>query len=108
MASTKQIACQSTGRKAPGKHLATKLARKFAPTTTEVLRSLTEFALVLLLFVKSLSTTIVQSSRYVNCHSRDLFANIAHRNFPSGDCFQSKELLALQEAAEAYLACESV
>ncbi|KAJ8771134.1 hypothetical protein K2173_023459 [Erythroxylum novogranatense] len=71
MACTKQIACKSTGGKAPRKQLATmaspSAARKFAPTTGGVKKS--------------------------------------HRYRPGTVAlrFQSHAVLALQEAAEAYL-----
>ncbi|KAA0164066.1 hypothetical protein FNF28_03979 [Cafeteria roenbergensis] len=68
MARTKQTARKSTGGKAPRKHLATKAARKSAPTS-----------------------------------GGRLVREIAARKFKTDLRFQGSAVLALQEAAEAYL-----
>ena len=75
MARTKQTARKSTGGKAPRKQLATKAARKSAPTTGGV-KKLTDTALVLLLFVKSVSTRRVLSSWSGSFPSRGLFVKL--------------------------------
>jgi len=99
MARTKQTARKSTGAKAPRKQLASKAARKSAPATggikkphrfrpgTVALREIRKYQ-------KSTDLLIRKFQRLVR--------EIAHE-FKAELRFQSSAVLALQEAAEAYL-----
>nr|AAP80725.1 histone H3.3 protein [Griffithsia japonica] len=101
MARTKQTARKSTGGKAPRKQLATKAARKSAPITggvkkphryrpgTVALREIRKFQKSTDLLIRKLPF-------------QRLVREIA-QDFKSDLRFQSSAVLALQEAAEAYL-----
>nr|VDC88884.1 unnamed protein product [Brassica rapa] len=102
MARTKQTARKSTGGKAPRKQLATKAARKSAPTTggvkkphryrpgTVALREIRKYQKSTELLIRKLPF-------------QRLVREIA-QDFKVTDLrFQSHAVLALQEAAEAYL-----
>lgn len=101
MARTKQTARKSTGGKAPRKQLATKAARKSAPATggvkkphrfkpgTVALREIRKFQKSTELLVRKLPF-------------QRLVREIA-QDFKSDLRFQSSAVLALQEAAEAYM-----
>ena len=101
MARTKQTARKSTGGKAPRKQLATKAARKSAPSSgpikkphrfrpgTVALREIRKFQKSTDLLIRKLPF-----QRLVREISQDFKAELR---------FQSTALLALQEAAEAYL-----
>ena len=101
MARTKTVAKKSTGGKAPRKQLATKAARKAAPATggikkayryrpgTQSLREIRKY----------------QKSTQLLIRKRP-FQNLVREVAQSYKCnvrFQSNAILALQEAAEAYL-----
>ncbi|KAF2310062.1 hypothetical protein GH714_006389 [Hevea brasiliensis] len=102
MARTKQTARKSTGGKAPRKQLATKAARKSAPTTggvkkphryrpgTVALREIRKYQKSTELLIRKLPF-------------QRLVREIA-QDFKTDLRFQSHAVLALQEAAEAYLA----
>ena len=101
MARTKQTARKSTGWKAPRKQLATKAARKSAPTTggvkkphryrpgTVALREIRKYQKSTELLIRKLPF-------------QRLVREIA-QDFKTDLRFQSSAVLALQEAAEAYL-----
>ncbi|KAI4325672.1 hypothetical protein MLD38_031051 [Melastoma candidum] len=101
MARTKQTARKSTGGKAPRKQLATKAARKSAPTTggvkkphryrpgTVALREIRKYQKSTELLIRKLPF-------------QRLVREIA-QDFKTDLRFQSHAVLALQEAAEAYL-----
>ena len=101
MARTKQTARKSTGGKAPRKQLATKAARKSAPTTggvkkphryrpgTVALREIRKYQKSTDLLIRKLPF-----QRLVREVAQDFKADIR---------FQSGALLALHEASEAYL-----
>ncbi|ORM41215.1 histone H3.3 [Babesia sp. Xinjiang] len=101
MARTKQTARKSTGGKAPRKQLATKAARKAAPVTagvkkphryrpgTVALREIRKFQKSTELLIRKLPF-------------QRLVREIA-QDFKTDLRFQSQAVLALQEAAEAYL-----
>src|SRR6185436_4245531 len=101
MARTKQTARKSTGGKAPRKQLATKQARKSAPATGGVkkphryrpgvvaLREIRKFQNSTELLIRKLPF-----QRLVREIAGDLKSDLR---------FQSAALMALQEAAEAYL-----
>jgi histone H3 len=101
MARTKQTARQNTGGKAPRKQLATKAARKSAPGTggikkphryrpgTVALREIRRYQKSTDLLIKKLPF-------------QRLVREIA-QDFKNDVRFQSTAILALQEAAEAYL-----
>ncbi|XBI34522.1 hypothetical protein VPH35_120316 [Triticum aestivum] len=93
MARTKQTARKSTGGKAPRKQLATKAARKSAPTTGGVKKPHRyrpgTVALRMELLIRKLPF-------------QRLVREIA-QDFKTDLRFQSHAVLALQEAAEAYL-----
>ncbi|AES90732.2 core histone H2A/H2B/H3/H4 [Medicago truncatula] len=101
MARTKQTARKSTGGKAPRKPLATKAARKSAPTTggvkkphryrpgTVALREIRKYQKSTELLIRKLPF-------------QRLVREIA-QDFKTDLRFQSHAVLALQEAAEAYL-----
>ncbi len=102
MARTKQTARKSIGDKAPRKQLAAKAARKSAPATggvkkphryrpgTVALREIRRYQKSADLLIRKLPF-----QRLV----REISSDFGH----SDKCFQSNALLALQEAAEAYL-----
>ena len=102
MARTKQTARKSTGGKAPRKQLATKAARKSAPATggvkkphryrpgTVALREIRRYQKSTDLLIRKLPF-----QRLV----KELMQHTAHKEYR----WQSTALLALQEAAEAYL-----
>ena len=102
MARTKQTARKSTGGKAPRKQLATKAARKSAPTTggvkkphrcrpgTVALRQIKHYQKSTELLIRKLPF-----QRLVREIAQD-FGSKDHR-------FQSTSVLALQEASESYL-----
>ncbi|CAK7354592.1 unnamed protein product [Dovyalis caffra] len=115
MARTKQTARKSTGGKAPRKQLATKAARKSAPTTggvkkphcyrpgTVALREIRKYQKSTELLIRKLPF-----QRLV----REIAQDFKIWLFDVNDCtgavqtdlrFQSHAVLALQEAAEAYL-----
>jgi len=104
MARTKQTARKSTGGKAPRKALATKAARKSAPTTggvknvkkphrfrpgTVALREIRKFQKSTELLIRKLPF-----QRLVREVAQDMCRDLR---------FQSNAVLALQEASEAYL-----
>merc|ERR1711985_57994 len=101
MARTKQTARKSTGGKAPRKQLATKAARKSAPATsgikkphryrpgTVALREIRKYQKSTDLLIRKLPF-------------QRIVKDIAHEQRPEVR-FQSSALMALQEAAEAYL-----
>ncbi|VAH66350.1 hypothetical protein VPH35_046192 [Triticum aestivum] len=101
MARTKQTARKSTGGKAPRKQLASKAARKSAPTTggvkkphcyrpgTVALREIRKYQKSTELLIRKLPF-------------QRLVREIA-QDFKTDLRFQSHAVLALQEAAEAYL-----
>ncbi|EAR96349.3 histone H3.4 (macronuclear) [Tetrahymena thermophila SB210] len=101
MARTKQTARKSTGAKAPRKQLASKAARKSAPATggikkphrfrpgTVALREIRKYQKSTDLLIRKLPF-------------QRLVRDIAHE-FKAELRFQSSAVLALQEAAEAYL-----
>ena len=101
MARTKQTARKSTGQKAPRKQLASKAARKSAPATggikkphrfrpgTVALREIRKYQKSTDLLLRKLPF-------------QRLVREIAHE-FKAELRFQSSAVLALQEAAEAYL-----
>ena len=101
MARTKQTARKSTGGKAPRKQLATKAARKSAPATggvkkphryrpgTVALREIRKYQKSTELLIRKLPF-----QRLVREIAQDFKADLR---------FQSVAILALQEAAEAYL-----
>lgn len=101
MARTKQTARKSTGGKAPRKQLAIKAARKSAPVTggvkkphrykpgTVALREIRRYQKTTELLIRKLPF-------------QRLVRELAEE-FKQGLCFQSTAILALQEAAEAYL-----
>ncbi|KAG5185092.1 histone-fold-containing protein [Tribonema minus] len=103
MARTKQTARKSTGGKAPRKQLATKAARKSAPATggvkkphrfrpgTVALREIRRYQKSTELLIRKLPF-----SRLVREIIQDYKAGFDFR-------FQGSAMLALQEAAEAYL-----
>ncbi|XP_076429376.1 histone H3.3A-like [Peromyscus maniculatus bairdii] len=103
MARTKQTACKSTGGKAPRKQLATKAARKSAPSTagvkkphryrpgTVALREIRHYQKSTELLIRKLPF-------------QRLVREIA-QDFKTDLRFQSAAIGALQEASEAYLAC---
>ena len=102
MARTKQTARKSTGGKAPRKQLATKAARKSAPTAggvkkphryrpgTVALREIRRYQ-------KSVDLLIRKAP------FQRLVREIAQDFKPDDKRFQSTAVLALQEASEAYL-----
>ena len=101
MARTKQTARKSTGAKAPRKHLASKAARKSAPSTgglkkphrfrpgTVALREIRKYQKSTELLLRKLPF-------------QRLVREIAHE-IKTELRFQSSAILALQEAAEAYM-----
>jgi histone H3 len=101
MARTKHTARKSTGAKAPRKHIAAKAARKSAPATggmkkphryrpgTVALREIRKYQKSTELLMRKLPF-------------QRLVREIAHE-FKTELRFQSSAVLALQEAAEAYL-----
>ena len=101
MARTKQTARKSTGGKAPRKQLATKAARKSAPTAggvkkphryrpgTVALREIRRYQKSTELMIRKI-------------HFQRLVREIA-QDFTTDLRFQSSAVLALQESAEAYL-----
>lgn len=103
MAHTKQTARKSTGGKAPRKHLATKAARKAVPLSSGVkkahryrpgtvaLREIRKFQKSTDLLIRKLPF-----QRLVREIANDVCPDMGIR-------FQSQALMALQEAAEAYL-----
>ncbi|KAJ9504746.1 hypothetical protein QJQ45_008535 [Haematococcus lacustris] len=105
MARTKQTARKSTGGKAPRKQLATKAARKSAPATggvkkphryrpgTVALREIRKYQKSTELLIRKLPF-------------QRLVREIA-QDFKTDLRFQSSAVLALQEAAEAYLVAGS-
>ncbi|KAL3146538.1 5-hydroxytryptamine receptor 4 [Trebouxia sp. C0010 RCD-2024] len=128
MARTKQTARKSTGGKAPRKQLATKAARKSAPTTggvkkphryrpgTVALREIRKYQKSTELLIRKLPfqrlvREIAQDFKTGVCHASVAAFGCQHvRNslnvvaFVCADLrFQSSAVLALQEAAEAYL-----
>merc|ERR1719296_317628 len=88
MARTKQTARKSTGGKAPRKQLATKAARKSAPGTV-ALREIRRYQKSTDLLIRKLPF-------------QRLVREIA-QDFKTDLRFQGSAVLALQEAAEAYL-----
>ena len=102
MARTKQTARKSTGGKAPRKQLATKAARKSAPATggvkkphryrpgTVALREIRRYQKSTELLIRKLPFQRLVREIAQNTHGADVR-------------WQSTALLALQEAAEAYL-----
>ena len=107
MARTKQTARKSTGGKAPRKQLATKAARKSAPATggvkkphryrpgTVALREIRKYQKSTELLMRKLPF-----QRLVREVANDIAAGT---RFPEGPRWQSQAVVALQEAAEAYL-----
>ena len=107
MARTKQTARKSTGGKAPRKQLATKAARKSAPATggvkkphryrpgTVALREIRKYQKSTELLMRKLPF-----QRLVREVANDVAAGT---RFPEGPRWQSQAVVALQEAAEAYL-----
>ena len=107
MARTKQTARKSTGGKAPRKQLATKAARKSAPTAggvkkphryrpgTVALREIRKYQKSTELLMRKLPF-----QRLVREVANEIAAGT---RFPEGPRWQSLAVVALQEAAEAYL-----
>ena len=107
MARTKQTARKSTGGKAPRKQLATKAARKSAPAAggvkkphryrpgTVALREIRKYQKSTELLMRKLPF-----QRLVREVANDIAAGT---RFPEGPRWQSQAVVALQEAAEAYL-----
>ena len=107
MARTKQTARKSTGGKAPRKQLATKAARKSAPAAggvkkphryrpgTVALREIRKYQKSTELLMRKLPF-----QRLVREVANDVAAGT---RFPEGPRWQSQAVVALQEAAEAYL-----
>ena len=107
MARTKQTARKSTGGKAPRKQLATKAARKSAPAAggvkkphryrpgTVALREIRKYQKSTELLLRKLPF-----QRLVREVANDIAAGT---RFPEGPRWQSQAVIALQEAAEAYL-----
>ena len=107
MARTKQTARKSTGGKAPRKQLATKAARKSAPAAggvkkphryrpgTVALREIRKYQKSTELLMRKLPF-----QRLVREVANELAAGT---RFPEGPRWQSQAVIALQEAAEAYL-----
>ncbi|KAF6002738.1 hypothetical protein F1559_002609 [Cyanidiococcus yangmingshanensis] len=93
MARTKQTARKSTGGKAPRKQLATKAARKSAPSVGGVKKPHR---------YRPGTVALREIRRYQNFLSSVLVREIA-QDFKTDLRFQSSAVLALQEAAEAYL-----
>jgi len=127
MARTKQTARKSTGGKAPRKQLATKAARKSAPTAggvkkphryrpgTVALREIRKYQKSTELLIRKLPFQRLVSAcsvlavelrkgylRYPHCFVARQVREIA-QDFKTDLRFQSHAVLALQEAAEAYL-----
>ncbi|XP_071693209.1 histone H3.3-like [Rutidosis leptorrhynchoides] len=110
MARTKQTACKSTGGKAPRKQLATKAAHKSSPTTGGVkkphrYRPGTVALRFMMMMICCNEIRKYQKStelliRKLPFHR--LVREIA-QDFKTDLRFQSHAVLALQEAAEAYL-----
>ncbi|CAN6870352.1 unnamed protein product [Brassica oleracea] len=96
MARTKQTARKSTGGKAPRKQLATKAARKSAPTTGGVKKPHRYRPGTIRKYQKSTELLIrkLPFQRLVREIAQDFKTDLR---------FQSHAVLALQEAAEAYL-----
>ena len=102
MARTKQTARKSTGGKAPRKALATKAARKSAPSTggvkkphryrpgTVALREIRRYQKSTELLIRKLPF-------------QRLVKEVCEDNIKTGMRFQSHAIMALQEASEAYL-----
>ncbi|CAH8391438.1 unnamed protein product [Eruca vesicaria subsp. sativa] len=93
MARTKQTARKSTGGKAPRKQLATKAARKSAPTTGGVKKPHR---------YRPGTVALREIRKYQKSTEFNLVREIA-QDFKTDLRFQSHAVLALQEAAEAYL-----
>ena len=124
MARTKQTARKSTGGKAPRKQLATKAARKSAPATggvkkphryrpgTVALREIRKYQKSTELLIRKVSQCIKPSYRDIqSADLASLFPQLPFQrlvreiaqDFKTDLRFQSSAVLALQEAAEAYL-----
>ncbi|KAL5992544.1 5-hydroxytryptamine receptor 4 [Asimina triloba] len=116
MARTKQTARKSTGGKAPRKQLATKAARKSAPTTggvkkphryrpgTVALREIRKYQKSTELLIRKLPfqrlvREIAQDFKVSGREGRVVVIGLSWTDLR----FQSHAVLALQEAAEAYL-----
>ncbi|KAH7566296.1 hypothetical protein JRO89_XS08G0133900 [Xanthoceras sorbifolium] len=93
MARTKQTARKSTGGKAPSKHLATKAARKSAPTTGGVKKP----------HRYRPGTVALRTELLIRKLPFQRLVREIAQHFKSDLRFQSHAVLALQEAAEAYL-----
>ncbi|CAO2592114.1 Histone H3.3 [Lemmus lemmus] len=94
MACTKQTARKSTGGKAPRKQLATKAARKSAPSTGGVKKPHRYRPGAVALRSTELLIRKLPFQRLVREIAQD---------FKTDLCFQSAAIGALQEASEAYL-----
>ncbi|KAI6219436.1 hypothetical protein M3Y95_01111000 [Aphelenchoides besseyi] len=97
MARTKQTARKSTGGKAPRKQLATKAARKSAPATGGVKKPHRTVALREIRRYQKSTELLIRKLPF-----QRLVREIA-QDFKTDLRFQSSAVLALQEAAEAYL-----
>ncbi|MFS7999979.1 putative transcription factor Hap3/NF-YB family [Helianthus anomalus] len=106
MARTKQTARKSTGGKAPRKQLATKAARKSAPTTGGVKKphryrpgtvALRTCLMIIIRKYQKSTELLIRKLPF-----QRLVREIA-QDFKTDLRFQSHAVLALQEAAEAYL-----
>ena len=120
MARTKQTARKSTGGKAPRKQLASKAARKSAPSTggvkkphrykpgTVALREIrryqksTELLIRKLPFQRLVSTRLLSLITAINHANHTQVREIA-QDFKSDLRFQSSAIGALQESVESYL-----
>jgi histone H3 len=121
MARTKQTARKSTGGKAPRKQLATKAARKTAPVTggikkphrfrpgTVALREIRKYALILnrnmyvFLYENLLSRYQKSTDLLIKRLPFQRLVREITQDFKTDIRFQSTALMAMQEAAEAYL-----
>ena len=102
MARTKQTARKSTGGKAPRKQLAAKAARKSAPASTTGVKTPRRYrpGTVALREIRKYQKTTELLIRKLPFQR--LVREIA-QDFKTDLRFQSKAILALQEAAESYL-----
>ncbi|XP_028634778.1 histone H3.3-like [Grammomys surdaster] len=100
MARTKQTARKSTGGKAPRKQLATKAARKSAPSTGGVKKPRYRPGTVALHDIRRYQKSTELLIRKLSF--RRLVRETV-QDFKTDLCFQSAAIGALQEASEAYL-----
>lgn len=122
MARTKQTARKSTGGKAPRKQLASKAARKSAPSTggvkkphrykpgTVALREIRRYQKSTELLIRKLPFQRLVSLHMYRLNATDIFTNSTAtqvreiaQDFKSDLRFQSSAIGALQESVESYL-----